>query len=257
MRIAVAGATGRVGRHTVDVLRERGHEAVPIARSAGVDVITGAGLDAALEGVETIVDAATGPSPEESQASDFFRTATQNLQQAGERAGVRRIVVVSIIGIDPFVGGYYTAKQVHEQAMLAGPVPAQIARAAQFHEFVEQLIDWGTQGEVAYLPNMRTQLVAARSVGEVLVELAAAPGAVPPGGWPMVEIAGPREERLIDAAMLFLSRTGRHLKIEIADGAGDPTTQLAEAGALLPGPRARLVGPTFEQWLEAQAAPSG
>jgi uncharacterized protein YbjT (DUF2867 family) len=170
---------------------------------------------------------------------------------------VRRILVVSIIGIDPFSGGYYTAKQFHERAMLAGPVAAQTARAAQFHEFVQQLIDWGTQGDVAYVPNMRTQLVAARSVGEVLAELATDPADMPPGGWPMVEIAGPREERLPDAAMLLLSRTGAHLKIEVADGAGDPATQLMEAGALLPGPGARLVGPTFEQWLEAQAAPSG
>ena len=43
-RIAVAGATGRVGRHVVDVLRGGGHDVVPISRSNGVDVITGDGL---------------------------------------------------------------------------------------------------------------------------------------------------------------------------------------------------------------------
>jgi nucleoside-diphosphate-sugar epimerase len=43
-RIAVAGATGRVGRHIVDVLGERGHDVVPISRTHGVDVITGDGL---------------------------------------------------------------------------------------------------------------------------------------------------------------------------------------------------------------------
>src|ERR671935_237571 len=50
MRIAVAGATGRVGRHVVDVLEASGHEVVPISRSRGVDVISGEGLEAALEG---------------------------------------------------------------------------------------------------------------------------------------------------------------------------------------------------------------
>ena len=45
MKIAVAGATGRVGRHIVDVLAERRYEVVPISRSLGVDVITGEGLD--------------------------------------------------------------------------------------------------------------------------------------------------------------------------------------------------------------------
>ncbi|MGH3138147.1 MAG: NAD-dependent epimerase/dehydratase family protein, partial [Gaiellales bacterium] len=43
MKIAVAGATGRVGRHIVEVLEERGHDVVPISRATGVDVITGQG----------------------------------------------------------------------------------------------------------------------------------------------------------------------------------------------------------------------
>jgi hypothetical protein len=46
---------------------------------------------------------------------------------------VRRIVVVSIIGIDRFSAGYDAAKLAHEKAMLAGPIPVRIVRAAQFH----------------------------------------------------------------------------------------------------------------------------
>ena len=87
-KIAVAGATGRVGRHVVDVLRERGHDVVPIARAHGVDVITGEGLADALAGVETVVDAASFPSPDQAAATEFFLTATENLQREGERAGV-------------------------------------------------------------------------------------------------------------------------------------------------------------------------
>jgi nucleoside-diphosphate-sugar epimerase len=59
-RIGVAGATGRVGRHTVDVLESAGHDVVPISRSSGVDIITGEGLAAALQGVDSIIDAAVG-----------------------------------------------------------------------------------------------------------------------------------------------------------------------------------------------------
>ena len=44
----------------------------------------------------------------------------------------------SIIGIDKFKGGYQAAKVAHEKAMLAGPVPVRIVRAAQFHELVER-----------------------------------------------------------------------------------------------------------------------
>jgi len=84
-RIAVAGATGRVGRHIVDVLHAGGHEVVAISRSNGVDVITGDGLVPALEGVETVIDVTTGPSPEQGPATEFFTTAIGNLQEAGEK----------------------------------------------------------------------------------------------------------------------------------------------------------------------------
>jgi uncharacterized protein YbjT (DUF2867 family) len=47
-RIAVVGATGRVGRHVANVLETEGHEVVAISRSNGVDVITGDGLADAL-----------------------------------------------------------------------------------------------------------------------------------------------------------------------------------------------------------------
>jgi uncharacterized protein YbjT (DUF2867 family) len=93
----------------VDVVRERGHEAVPMARATGVDVISGAGLEAALQGVDVIIDVATGPSPEYEAASAFFTTAARNLQAAGEQAGVKRIVVVSIIGIDKMARDYSAA----------------------------------------------------------------------------------------------------------------------------------------------------
>ena len=181
-KIAVAGATGRVGHHVVDVLEGRGHEVVAISRSAGVDVVTGEGLAEALAGVETVVDAATGASPEEQAATEFFTAAARNLQQVGYRAGVQRIVVVSIIGTDRFTAGYGAAKQAHERATLSGPIPAGILRAAQFHEFVAQLVDWGRQDGVSYVPKMRTQLVAARTVAEALADLATGPESAPAPG---------------------------------------------------------------------------
>ena len=176
-RIAVAGATGRVGRHIVDVLHEGGHDVVAISRSNGVDVITGDGLAAALEGVEVVIDVTTGPSPEQGPATEFFTTATRNLEEEGVKAGVRKLVVVSIIGTDKATAGYGAAKLAQERAVLAGPIPARILRAAQFHEFVEILMGWGRQDDVVYLPTMRTQIVAARTVAEALAALALSTGA--------------------------------------------------------------------------------
>ena len=246
-KIAVAGATGRVGHHVTDVLTGRGHDVVPMSRSQGVDVITGDGLAAALAGVECVIDAVAGPSAEQQAATAFFTTAARNLHRAGQRAGVRRMIVVSVIGTDRFTAGYGPAKIAHERAMLAGPVPVRVLRAAQFHELVAQLVDWGTRDEVAYVPRMRTQLVAARAVAEVLADLATAPG---PGTGPFVEVAGPREESLVEMAALLASRRGYPSKIEGVSDPADPDRELNENGALLPGPGAILTGPTFQEWLD-------
>jgi uncharacterized protein YbjT (DUF2867 family) len=252
MKIAVAGATGRVGRHVVDVLKTGGHGVVAISRSNGVDLISGKGLADALAGVDCVVDAASGPSPDQKSATDFFTTATRNLEQTGARAGVKRMIVVSIIGIDRFTGGYAAAKVAHEKAMLSGPIPVRILRAAQFHEFVGQLLEWGRQGDVSYLQKMRTQLVAARTVAEALADLATT-GSVPGAGSPdaqIMEIAGPRVERLADAARRLVARRGDALRIEEVSNSADPDHALYENGALLPGPNAILAGPTFDAWLE-------
>jgi uncharacterized protein YbjT (DUF2867 family) len=232
----------------VDVLSERGHDVVAISRSNGVDVITGDGLAAALADVEVVIDTATGPSPEQAAATGFFTTATQNLEQAGTQAGVRKLVVVSIIGTGKYTAGYGAAKLAHERAALAGPIPARILRAAQFHEFVEVLMGWGRQGDVIYLPKMRTQIVAARTVAEALAGLALSDG---PAGERPDEIAGPREEYLPDLAKLLAAKRGDPVTIEAVTNPADPDDALNDNGGLLPGPHATLAGPTFAEWLGA------
>jgi uncharacterized protein YbjT (DUF2867 family) len=246
-KIAVTGATGRLGRPLVEILEGQGHEVVPIARSKGVDVITGEGLAEALDEVDAIIDAATGPSPDEQEATNFFTTSARNLHEVGAAAGVKRIVLVSIIGIERFKTGYNAAKLAQEQAALAGPIPTRILRAAQFHEFVEQLLDWGRQGDVAYVPAMRTQVVAARTVAERLAELVV--DSEPTG--PTLEIAGPRAERVVDLARLVAAHSGESLKV-VETNEYFPEGELYDSGAALPGPDATLAGPTFEEWLEAR-----
>jgi uncharacterized protein YbjT (DUF2867 family) len=255
-KIAVAGATGRLGRHVVDVLGPAGHEVVPISRSAGVDVITGDGLADALKGADAIIDVIAGPSSEQRAATEFFTTAARNLQQAGERAGVARYVVVSIVGIEKSTGGYGSAKLAHEQAVLAGPVPARILRVAQFHELVGVLMDMGRQGDVIYLPQMRTQIIAARTVAGALAAMATSPQAefaaaraAEAAGAPVPELAG--RSGTSPAWPGGRGRRGDQVRIEEVKGA-DPDSLAAADGSLLPGPHARLAGPTFEDWLTTQ-----
>jgi uncharacterized protein YbjT (DUF2867 family) len=245
-KIAVTGATGRVGSHLVEILEQRGHDVVPIARSKGVDVVSGEGLDEALAGAETIIDTATGPSPDQEAATEFFTASARNLQRAA--AGVKRIVVVSIIGIDKFQGGYNAAKVAQEETLLDGPLPVRIVRAAQFHEFVDQLVGWTIQDGVAYLPEMRTQLVAARVVAETLADAAEEPE-IQNGR--ITEVAGPQEERLADAAAVLFASRGDSFEIREGRQSGDPDATAYAEGAALPNPGAKLGGPTFEEWLAA------
>jgi hypothetical protein len=98
---------------------------------------------------------------------------------------------------------------------------------------------------------MRTQLVAARTVAEALADLATSPEWPTPGS-PFPEIAGPREESLVDMARLFVTRRGDPVRIEGVSDPADPDHDLYEKGALLPGPHATLAGPTFEEWLRSE-----
>ena len=50
MKIVVIGGTGRIGSKVVARLRDQGHEVVAAARHTGVDVLTGAGVEAAMVG---------------------------------------------------------------------------------------------------------------------------------------------------------------------------------------------------------------
>ncbi|MER7498598.1 NAD(P)H-binding protein [Nonomuraea pusilla] len=202
----MAGATGRLGRHVVDVLTERGHRVVPMSRATGVDIITGEGLAEALTGVDVVIDVASWHASEQEAATEFFRTSARNLHEYGRKAGIARIAVASIIGVDKATAGFLAAKKAHEELLLSGPLPVRILRAAQFHEFVGQLLDW-RQGDVARVPALPTQLVACRTVAEELVDLAL-DSAAPAPGTPVPEIAGPRQESMAEAARLLGARRG-------------------------------------------------
>ena len=113
MRIAAAGATGNIGARTVSFLEQGGHVVVPISRSLGVDLITGQGLNGALEGVETVVDAISSPPIGPAETRAYLGTTTRNLLDAEERVGARHHVLLSIVGIHRIEGGtpHYSGKR--------------------------------------------------------------------------------------------------------------------------------------------------
>ncbi len=99
-----------VGRHAVEAARAAGHDVVVLTRSAGADVITGDGLVDALRGTDAVIDVTNTTTLSAAKAVDFFETATRNLLQAEEAAGVGHHVALSIVGIDGIDASYYAGK---------------------------------------------------------------------------------------------------------------------------------------------------
>jgi uncharacterized protein YbjT (DUF2867 family) len=246
MRIAVAGGTGWIGKLVVEAVRARGDTPVVIARSAGVDVLTGAGLDAAVDGAGAVIDVTNLMTTSGAKAAAFFATATANLLAAGRLAGVTHHVALSIVGVDRVALGYYRAKRRQEELVLAGPVPATVLRATQFHEFAAQMLG-NAVGPLVPVPRMLTQPVAAREVAEALARLAAgrAQGMAAEMAGPQVLAMAPLVRRVARA------RRSRRLVVTVpVPGAAG---KALAGGGLLPtgdGPRGTE---TFDVWLASAA----
>ena len=241
MRIAVAGGTGVVGAHTVRIARERGHEAVVLSRSTGVDLVTGSGLD--LTGVDAVIDVSGATTVSAKAAREFFRSATEHLFAAEKRAGVGHHIALSIVGAATHPFGYYAGKALQEELVAAGPVPGSILRATQFYEFAAQ--NAVRIGPIVMLPRMRSQPVAAASVAGELVRLAEEG---PAEGDRISELAGPREVRMAELLREirdFRGERGRVFEFPLPGRFG----RALASGGLLPGPEARRDPVTLATWL--------
>ncbi|MFE3600645.1 SDR family oxidoreductase [Streptomyces sp. NPDC059142] len=249
MRVAVAGGTGLVGRLVVEELAAAGQEPVVLARSRGVDLVAGTGLDAAMADVEVVVDVSNVTTMSRKKAVPFFDSVGRHLLEAGERAGVRHHVALSIVGVDRVGHGYYQGKLRQEEVVKAGPTPWTVVRATQFHEFAEQTLGLFPK-PLAVVPRMRTQPIAAREVARHLARLASGPaqGMAP-------ELAGPRVEQLVDMVRRLL-RAGHERRLLV------PVKVPGAVGAAMAGDGQLPTGPgprgsqTFDEWL-ARRTPRG
>jgi uncharacterized protein YbjT (DUF2867 family) len=240
MHLAVAGGTGLVGRFVVDQARQAGHEVAVLSRTKGVDLTTGAGLDAVLRPDSVVIDVANVHALGARRSARFFETSTRHLLAAEQRAGAAHHVALSIVGIDRVTLGYYRGKLRQEEVIRAGSVPWTVLRATQFHEFTAQTAA-RVAGPVVPAPRMRCQTVAAREVAAELLRLATGD---PVGRAP--DLAGPEVAYLPDLVRSFLRSRGSHRVVV-------PVPVPGPRDGLLPtsdGPRGTQ---TFADWLEASA----
>lgn len=246
MIIAVAGGTGLVGRLVVDAVRAAGNTPIVLARSTGVDLTTGRGLEEALSGASAVIDVSNVTTVRRRRSVAFFEAATSHLLAAETRAGVGHHIALSIVACDRVDFGYYYGKRRQEDLVLAGPVPATVLRATQFHEFAAQILERG--GPLAITPKMLCQPIAAREVAAALADLAAdAPAGLAP------DLAGPQEEQMADMMRRLLRARGERARVLAFRMPGRVGASLA-GGGLLPtsdGPRGRQ---TYAEWLRSDAA---
>lgn len=249
MQVAVVGGTGAVGSLVVAELAGRGDEVRVLSRSApaelparashrAIDLVSGEGLGAALEGVEAVVDASNG----QRNAEAVLVEGSRRLLEAEGAAGVRHHVGISIVGCDRVPLGYYEVKVRQEAAIAEGGVPWSLLRATQFHTLIAAVFQSGDRLRVLPRGSARLQPVDPREVARRLADAAQAEpaGVLPP-------LVGPRVETLSELASAWRRARPRArlpLRLPMAGKVG----RAIRAGKLcepdLPG-----AGIGFEQWL--------
>ena len=214
--ILVTGGTGTLGRLVVRRLRDAGCDVRVLSRRSraakdGIqfmtgDLATGEGIEAAVDGVATIVHCAGSPRGDEDKA--------RNLVRAASRAGAAHLVYISVVGadripigsrVDRAMFGYFASKLAAERIMSDFGLPFTTLRATQFYDLILTVAQ-----QMAKLPlipaptGFRFQPIDAGEVAARLTELALGKpaGLVP-------DMGGPRAYLLSDLLRGYLRATHR------------------------------------------------
>lgn len=250
MQIVVIGGSGRIGKRLVSYLRQVDVRVLAASRRHGVDIITGAGLADALVDADVVVDVSNSPSLDGPAALRFFETSSRNLLAAGRAAGVRHHVMLSIVGVDGLLPiDYFRAKKLQEAMVEASGIPFTILRSTQFFEFIADVVQDGTAGEIAMSPAL-VQPIAGEDVAAALAD-ATFDGAANA----TLEIAGPERFRLDDVATEIATayEDGRRI---VTDVHARYFGAELEERSLLPGPNARIGSLRFDDWLRDSLQPA-
>ncbi|GAA2326689.1 NAD(P)H-binding protein [Streptomyces kunmingensis] len=242
MKFAVIGGTGLIGSRVVEVLNAAGHEAAPHSRSTGVDILTGKGLEAALDGADVVVDLTNSPTFDDASTA-FFRASMDNLLAASRRAGVGHFVVLSIVGVDEVPVDYYRAKTLQEDLLKSSAVPYSIVRATQFMEFIESVLSWTADEETVRLPRTPIQPVAAADVAATVADVAAGP--------PLnttVNLGGPDTYSLDELGRITLAAKGDKRSVTVDDAGG--MFAAVPGDALTTKEGARIAPTRYTDWLK-------
>ncbi|MFN2495333.1 MAG: SDR family oxidoreductase [Pseudonocardiaceae bacterium] len=254
-RILVTGGTGTLGREVVrqlaggrQVVRVLSRRPRPAGQPAEIewavgDLGTGAGIDAAVGDVNTIIHCAS-----DARRGKESLPGTRRFLQAARRADVAHLVYISIVGIDRVPTGYYQLKLAEEQLIEQSGLAWTIQRATQFHDLIFLLLAAAARLPVMVLPaGVRVQPVDAGEVATRLVELAG----MPPAGR-AADLGGPQIRTFRELALTYLRASGKRRLLLPVRLPGAVFRGYRQGGHLTPehaeGRR------TFEEYLVAKLA---
>lgn len=158
MNITIFGATGALGRETLEESLRQGHQVTALVRNpkklggnkAGLNIVAGDALDklavaTAIRGADAVISALGGPPKGTRLAEeDLLQNATRNIVEAMTEHGVERLLYVSAWGvgdsrdhttalfrylIQPLaVKDEYVSKEVQEQIVSSSPLNWTLVR---------------------------------------------------------------------------------------------------------------------------------
>jgi uncharacterized protein YbjT (DUF2867 family) len=247
--VLVTGATGTLGHRLVGEATEAGHKVRALSRKPHVgytgvhwaqgDLLSGEGIDAALDGIDTVIHCAT----QSTRGKDVV--SATNLISAARRAATTNIVYVSIVGIERISLPYYKTKLRVEDTITTSGLGHTIIRVTQFHELVEKMFSIQRfSPALLAIKGARFQPIDTRDVATHLVSL------IDKGPAGRVDdIGGPAVHRHDELGHMYLSARDSRRRVLALPIPGGIVAGLKSGANLVPANPIGTIG--FDQYLVA------